>query len=54
MSDRARPRIAIDDENGRPVAAADIEAVAPDVVRASCMRDRPLPRTRGATGRRGC
>ena len=35
MSDRVRPRIAIDDENGRPVAAADIEAVGPDVVRAS-------------------
>lgn len=35
MSDRVRPRIAVDDENGRPVAAADIEAVAPDVVRAS-------------------
>jgi hypothetical protein len=35
MTDHARPRIAIDDENGRPIAAADIEVVDPDMARAS-------------------
>ena len=35
MSDCARSRISVDDENGRPVAAADIEVVTPAEVRAS-------------------
>ena len=35
MTDRARSRISVDDEAGRPVAAADIEVVAPAEVRAS-------------------
>jgi hypothetical protein len=35
MTERARPLIAIDDEYGRPVAAADIELVDPVLARAS-------------------
>ena len=35
MANRARPRIAINDEDGRPVGAADIEVVNPSEARAS-------------------
>jgi len=35
MPDRARPRVSVDDEDGRPVASADIEVVAPCAARAS-------------------
>jgi len=35
MTDRARSRISVDDEDGRHVAAADIEVVDPSEVRAS-------------------
>lgn len=35
MPDHARSRIAIDDDHGRPVAAADIEVVEPQIARAS-------------------
>ena len=35
MTDRARPQIAIDDEYGRPVAAADIELIDLAMARAS-------------------
>jgi hypothetical protein len=35
MADHARPRIAINDENGRPVGGADIEIVNRGRVRAS-------------------
>jgi hypothetical protein len=35
MTNRARPRIAINDEDGRPIGAADIEALNPSVARAS-------------------
>jgi hypothetical protein len=35
MTDRARPQIAIDDEFGRPVAAADIELIDLVMARAS-------------------
>jgi hypothetical protein len=35
MTDHARPRIAIDDEHGRPIAGADIEVVGSEVARAS-------------------
>ena len=35
MTDRARSRISVDDEDGRHVAAADIEVMAPSEVRAS-------------------
>jgi len=35
MTDRARPRIAIDDEFGRPVAAAEIELIDLVMARAS-------------------
>ena len=35
MTEPARPRIAIDDDHGRPVAAAEIEVVEPEVARAS-------------------
>jgi hypothetical protein len=35
MANRARPQIAINDEDGRPVAAADIDVVDPSAARAS-------------------
>ena len=35
MTDRARSQISVNDEDGRPVAAADIEVVDPSEVRAS-------------------